>query len=528
MLILVTAALYAIVPADSLSLLIGEQFQAVDVNGLTSAKSFLGTDSQLYASTFTSQYCLSVWIKCTALPPADTKPVSIVTNNKVNLRLVTRAAGGLSGYSDLYQGLSATVNAGSGLTAGEWLLVAVCACEDQLSIATVKYQGVVSMTSLTIAGVFMEFDPRNSQIKAYGDTALTTKMLALTLTLDTCLTSDILATQASQCSLSCSACIGPDVSGCKEYAQLVSPFEATVATHATPIVFQSSDSRLEGRDYSSLSVAVTGWFKNSATVDVNLFRVRNKNCEVSVLPTSGCTVIAQYVYGTIVKTWVDTEKTANVQVNDLAPLPASFTTDVWYFFSGSNCASTSENTHCFSSISSIPTCIKTPLLSPTFPFLKAVASAEITIGDSDAGPITGEMLDVRLYIGHCIDPTEAQRLVTEKQTTCQIGCLSCSEPKICLTCITGYFFDTVQCKRCNSCCQDCSGALSTECITCASACTQVAPNTCLCNSLFSLLFRMRKLLRDTSVAVFELQVGAVYAAFEISTLFESLSEWVFE
>lgn len=489
--LLVTAILSAVVVrVQGLSLLIGDQFQAVEVNGLPAAKTYLATGPQLYAGTFSSQYCLSVWLKCAVLPAVNLKPVTLLTTSKVNLGLKTATAGGLIGYSELYQGLTATVTAGSGLKVGTWLLVAVCACENQLSIATVKYKGTVSIQSQTISGVFREYDPRYSQIKAYGDgvTALTAQMLALTFTLDSCLTADILATQASQCSPYCNSCISPDLYSCLEYVQLLDPFKPTAVVNATPKVFKAADSVFGGRDYSSLSLAVTGWFKSSFTGNANLFRVRNKNCAHSVLPTDGCIVIAEYTYKTKAEAWVDTGKAANLKMTDWGPTLTDFSDNAWHFFSGSNCDASSDHTHCFSTFSGTPDCIITALSSPSFPFLVAAKDASVSIGDSEEGPMTGKVLDVRLYIGKCIGTTEAQTLLTEKQSKCLLGCSVCSEPDTCQTCGPGYYLDTGQCIPCNSCCETCTGGLSTECTSCASVCSLVAPGTCLCNSLFSLLF----------------------------------------
>jgi len=474
---------------SAVSLLVGEQFTPL---GMGSVQVVLASNPLIYAGTFSVDYCLSSWIKVSTLPTGTVKPATLQTSSKTNLGLGIDSLGNIWAYADLYTGSAVSITASQVLVANAWLLVAGCACGDQLSIAAVQYQGFASFASLAVLSSFIEYDPRHSLIQAYdGATALTAQMMALTLTIDSCLTADVLTSQAAACSPYCESCTNP--ASCSEYVQLVDPFTAATVTHATPLTISATDWRFDGRDYSSLDIAVTGWFRNTYTGSMNLIKVANNPCEAGALPQEGCRVLSLYANTgtTTLSQFFDTAMNVNVGITSTL---AGFELDKWYFFTASNCAGTAISYQCISSFSSTnmspPACSSTAITAPSFPFHRSSATASISLGTTIAGGITGQILDVRYYQSRCIASTEAQSLLTKKQGPCLPGCSLCTPPATCQTCIDGYYLNSGNCLRCNSCCQTCAlGSASYQCITCASACTLVA-NTCLRNHLFSLLSSM--------------------------------------
>ena len=470
-----------VVGLRAVSLLLGEEFSPVTVDVVGVMRQFTGADPQLYSGTYTSQYCLSTWIRFeSSLPASTVKPISMLTAGKVNLGMEIDSTGSIVAYSDLVEGTSASATRVTGLSANIWLLIAVCACNSLLSISTAPYQGTASTSSQAISGTFLEYDPVHSTIVAYGDgvTALgTAEMLAVRVTLDTCLTVGILTSQAAACSPYCATCINPAFPSCAEFVQLVDPFNPMAFTHATPLSISAGDPIFNGRDYSSLDLAVTGWYKNTFPGDLNLFKVENNACVESVLPTEECRVMTEYVISSALSGWVDTANTANVPLATLA-LPADFGSGKWYFFATSNCVGNSA-IHCFAAFASTPICVSTPLASAPFPFLRTSSQASIHIGHSSFGGVEGAVLDVRYHPSLCLSSGEVQSMVTRKANECVPGCSSCDNPENCIVCTSGFYLSLGKCVPCNSCCQSCTAAGSTNCSSCAGTCTLISANTCL-------------------------------------------------
>ena len=459
----------------SISLLLSDHFFPVSVNAVGDVKTFLGPGEELYAGSYTSVYCLSTWILFQTGSPASTvKPVTLLTNGNSNIGLQVLNNGTIRARSSLLEGSTVTASISGAITANTWLLIAVCACSSGISVSKVAYRGAVSSSLQAVSGTFIEYDPVLSSVKAYGDgvTALTSvQMMGVTLTLDTCLSADVLASQATISSPYCQNCLSPVFSACEEYIQLVNPFTSTVVT--SPLTFYSSNPIFANRDYTSLDISITGWFKNTnPAAFLNLFRIQNNLCDISELPSRQCRVMSEFLTSTpTLEGYIDAADAINVLINPIN-LPSPGT---WVFVAASNCATPiMEARHCSSSSASGPvTCVSTPLTGPPFPFLQPLGTATISIGDSFHGSITGEVLDFRYYPNTCLSPSSVNDIITAKQGACVPHCHTCTPPNSCQSCDTGYYLSTGACKSCNSCCKSCTAAGATNCITCASMCTLI-------------------------------------------------------
>ena len=478
----------------AVSLLLGEEFSPVTVDVVGVMREFAGTDPQLYSGTYTSQYCLSTWIRFeSSLPASTVKPVTMLTAGKVNLGMEIYSSGSIVAYSDLVEGTSVSTTGLTGLSPDIWRLIAVCACNSLISVHTALYKTAASTNSSPITGTLIEYDPINSRIKTYGDgvTALgTAKMLAVRVTLDTCLTTGILTSQATACSPYCESCLGPAFPACAEYVQLLSPFTPTDLSTMKRIA--GDDLSFEGRDYTGMDIAVTGWYQSSNFLTLKLFSVENQDYATSTMPT-GCSVLSEEIeIGTTFHGQVDTASTPKVKTTDTL-FTSSFPNRGWFFFVGSNCAGNSVFT-CYATFSSTtpspPPCLTTDLTSATFPFIRTSA-ASIQIGNLHIGGVAGATgLDLRYYPNRCLSGIAFQTMVARKKTACILGCNVCSSPNECSTCADGYYLDVSTCKRCNSCCEVCIGPNYTDCSRCANPCTMYGTSTCLGENLFSLFFCM--------------------------------------
>ena len=473
------AAMLAVL-TSAISLLVDDQFTAVDIVGLAPSQVLLASSPQLFAGSFSTDYCLSSWIKAFALPVGTVSPATLKTASKVNIGLRIGPAGNIWAFCDLYNGATVSITATQVLVINTWFLIAGCACSSQLSISVVQYRGLAAFTSLPLSSFVIEYNPLQSSLQVYSDGAnpITAQMAALTLHLDICLTADSLTSQATVCSPRCEMCIGPTYSSCMEYVQLVDPFKpATVL----PVAFPGTSDIFDGRDYSSADIAMTGWvwFNTRTPGYVNIFKVENKACEISLQPQDGCRVLSLYVDQ---NTWIlgqffDTVTAANVGVN--AGGSMGYFSNTWYFFTASNCPGTASTHQCQSYFASyLFTCYSGKISSASYQFFRDSATASIRVN----GVTIGKLLDVRYYPGRCISPTEAQALLTQRQgVSCLPGCSSCSQVDVCSGCSDGFYLDTAGlCQRCNSCCLTCvGGPENNKCVKCASFCSLIATGTCI-------------------------------------------------
>lgn len=470
------AAMLAVL-TSAISLLVEDQFTTVDIVGVAPTQVLLASSPQLFAGSFSAEYCLSSWIKAVALPVGTVSLATLKTASKVNIGLRIGPTGNIWAFSDLYSGAVASITAPQVLVVNTWFLIAGCACSDQISISAVQYRDLASFTSLPLSSSALEYHPLHSSLQVYSDgvNAITAQMAAVTLHLDICLTAETLTSLAAACSPRCETCIGPTYTSCMEYVQIVDPFKpATVL----PVAFPGTDAIFDGRDYNSANIAMTGWFSFTSGGYTNLFKVENKACEVSTQPNDGCRVLSLYVNPATLtlSQFFDTKSAANVGVSTALSL-GFFFPDVWYFFTASNCADNALSYQCQSFFSSGFTCNSGAISSASYQFFRDSATASIRVN----GLSIGKLLDVRYYPRRCLLPADAQALLTNKQgPSCLPGCSSCSQSDVCQACSDGFYMNTGLCYRCNSCCLTCTvGAGNDQCGKCASACSLIAAGTCI-------------------------------------------------
>jgi len=102
------------------------------------------------------------------------------------------------------------------------------------------------------------------------------------------------------------------------------------------------------------------------------------------------------------------------------------------------------------------------------------ADSAICLGDLDYGGIIGPLGDVRYYYDSFLTAANAGSLLLQRKRYCGEGCLQCISPFQCSACDSGFYLDTLHCKRCNYCCTRCTGPGAEQCTTCAPSCTQSA------------------------------------------------------
>ena len=315
----------------------------------------------------------------------------------------------------------------------------------------------------------------------------------------TCLDSDALSSLARTCSPSCSSCFSPSYSSCLEYAPLIDQYTIEPTSTLPVAAMGGGGGVLGGRDYGGLDMSYCGWVKNGDMTGARkLVQVWNGNCSGSTTNNDGCRVMSQSIdiTGLKVVNTVFSSSSTGIPMPGL-PLTTDISASHWFFFSVSNCYSSSSSvTQCYAKFTDTSvTCETAALTNPTFPFNKGSSTAGVYVGDS---PWTsGSLVDVRFYTSKCLTPSDLTALLRSKQTACIDGCQTCSEPGVCTTCGQGYYIQAGNCVRCNACCSACSGPGSVGvCSECASGCVMEGTLTCIRKIVLSLLPLLRDLFRQ--------------------------------
>ena len=165
----VLLALLCIQTAVGVVLLLIPQFTPHPVS---SYSDFLGNSAEMYAASFSTEYCLSAWVRFpVATPGSDVSVLSVRTPpTDINLEAVIHSDGSVEARGKTYSTPLSTVSTPpSQISLNQWALIAVCGCSGQLSISVTSFKAIVQPVVCPVTSAFWEYNPTKSFVRVGGD-----------------------------------------------------------------------------------------------------------------------------------------------------------------------------------------------------------------------------------------------------------------------------------------------------------------------------------------------------------------------